>query len=110
MPEIDSFTHDGRHYSLAKVRVMLRTQTAFLLPIEKLLWVQDHDAFDEDRVVNAKIRWPLIVTKWKDPKTGKTKWTVVDGLHRLERYRRRGIKRIPCKEVTSEMLKKALIS
>lgn len=53
----------------------------------------------EDRVLAAKLRYPLLVARWMG------KWTVVDGIHRLERYRRRGITIIPVKEVTQDMLK-----
>lgn len=102
--QTDTFTHDGKEYDLGKVRVMVRDKKAFLLPIKDLLWVLKYDKPDEERLKKAKWRWPLLVTRWKG------KWAVVDGLHRLEKYRRRGISVIPVKEVTKEMLDKAKIN
>lgn len=99
----DSFTHDGSVYDLTKVRVLTRPEKAFLLPIRDLLWVLQHDKPQEERVLKAKHRYPLLVVKWKG------KWTVVDGIHRLERYRRKGIRVIPVKEVTPAMLNRARI-
>jgi hypothetical protein len=100
----DQFTHDGKLYDLAKIRVMMRSEKAFFLPIDKLLWVLKYDKPDENRVFHAKFRHPLLVTHDGD------RWTVVDGLHRLERYRRRGITAIPVKQVTDEMLAAALVT
>lgn len=99
----DQFTHDGKVYDLKKVRIAVQSDKAFLLPIKELLWVLKHDTPDETRVFHAKLRYPLLVTKWRG------KWTVIDGLHRLERYRRRGITIVPVKEVSPETLQKALI-
>jgi hypothetical protein len=103
-PNLDVFTHDGKLYDLTKVRILTRPASAFFLPISSLLWVLKHDTPQEHRVLNAKIRYPLLVAKWRG------KWTVVDGLHRLERYRRRGITVIPVKEVTAAMLDATRVS
>jgi hypothetical protein len=100
----DTFTHDNEVFNLAHVRILVRPEKAFLLPIKDLLWVLQYDKPDENRVFHAKFRYPLLVAKWKG------KWTVVDGLHRLERYRRKGITVIPVKEVTQEMLDKARVT
>lgn len=100
----DTFTHDNKEYDLGKVRIMLiRPEKAFLLPIKDLLWVLDFDTPSEDRITSAKHRYPLIVARWKG------KWTIVDGLHRLEKYRRLGITKIPVRQVTDDMLQKALV-
>lgn len=99
----DEFTHNGKVYDLAKVRRLVRHQESFLLPIIKLLWILSFDKPQEERVVKAKHRYPLLVVKWQG------KWTVVDGVHRLEKYRRKGIKVIPVKEVSQAILKQALI-
>lgn len=96
--ETDTFTHDGIEYDLSKVRIMTRGESAFLLPITDLLWVLKYDVPKEERLAKAKTRYPLLVAKYRG------KWTVVDGIHRLELYRRKGIKVIPVKEVTTTML------
>jgi hypothetical protein len=97
---VDSFTHDSIEYDLTKVRKELRDNKAFLLPITDLLWIHKFDTPKEERIRKAKLRWPLIVVRWGN------KWVVVDGLHRLELYRRKGIKKIPVKEATLEILEK----
>ena len=99
----NTFTHDRREYDLTKLIILLRPRKVFLLPIKDLLWVLKYDKPDEDRVNLAKHRFPLIVTKYRG------KWTVVDGLHRLEKYRRKGIKVITVKEATPDLLKQCLI-
>lgn len=99
----DTFTHAGKVYNLTKVRVLLRDKQAFFLPIKDLLWVLKYDHPSEERIKAAKFRWPLIVAKYNG------RWTVVDGLHRLERYRRKGIKVIPVKEATPAILEKTLV-
>lgn len=99
----DTFTHADKLYDLSKTRILMRNQETFLLPIKELLWVLKFDKPDEDRVFHAKFRYPLLVAKWQGH------WTVVDGLHRLERYRRRGIEIIPVKHVTDDILQKSLI-
>lgn len=100
----DTFTHDGRIYSLSLVRRLVLPQKMFLLPLKDLVWVLKYDTPDEDRIKLAQHRHPLLVSRWNG------KWTVVDGLHRLEKYRRKGVKLIPVKEVTKEMLKRALVT
>ena len=99
----DTFTHDNKVYDLTKVRVLLRQRKGFILKIDELLWVLKYDKPDENRVLHAKHRYPLIVAKYKD------KWTVVDGLHRLERYRRKGIGVVPVIEATPDILEQAYI-
>lgn len=99
----DTFTHDNKIYDLTKVRILTRSSKAFLLPISELLWVLKYDHPDEQRVLHAKLRYPLLVSRWQG------RWTVVDGLHRLERYRRRGIGVIPVKEVSKDVLERTLV-
>lgn len=95
----DSFTHSNKIYDLSKVRKLLRDKHSFLLPISDLLWIREFDTPSEERITKAKLRYPLLVAKWNG------RWVVVDGLHRLELYRRKGITKIPVKEVTDDILK-----
>ena len=99
----DTFTHDGKIYDLNIIRSLTKNTTTILVPIHDLLWVLEYDKPNESRVLKAKLRYPLLCAKFEG------KWCVVDGLHRLERYRRKGITIIPIKQVNDTMLKKALI-
>lgn len=103
MTKTDEFTHDHKLYNLSKVRLLVRDKKAFLLKTKDLIWILKYDKPDETRVKMAKHRYPLLVTKYKG------KWVVIDGIHRLERYRRKNIGVVPVKEVTPEMLKYAFI-
>jgi hypothetical protein len=94
----DTFTHAGKEYDLTKLRHILRGEKATVLKTNLLTWVLQYDRPDEDRVRKARLRWPLLVTKWNG------KWTVIDGLHRLERCRRLGVPIVPVKIVTEEQL------
>ena len=95
----DTFTHDDKVYDLTKLRILMRSEPTHIFKIKDLLWVLDYDTPDEERVRNARLRWPLLVTKWNG------KWVVLDGLHRLEKCRRKGIGVVPVKIVSSEILK-----
>lgn len=104
MDHDNSFTHEGHLYSLDKIRILVRSQPMFLLRLKDLLWVLRFDTPSEERISKAKHRYPLLVAKTHDGK-----WAVVDGLHRLEKYRRKGVTSVPVKEVTREMLRRALL-
>lgn len=99
----DTFRHDHKLYDLTKVRKLMRDKESFLLPIKDLLWIHEFDKPDEERVLKAKNRHPLFVCHWNG------RYVVVDGIHRLERYRRKGITVIPVKLVTDEILKKTYV-
>jgi hypothetical protein len=100
----DTFTHAGKLYNLVKARHLIRHDKSFLLPIDSLLWILQYDSPEsEERISKAKHRYPLIVSKWNG------RWVVVDGLHRLVKYQRKGIRVIPVKELTADMLRKCLI-
>ena len=99
----NTFTHDDHVYSLDKVRLLVRKEPIVSLNIKDLLWVLKFDKPSESRITKAKFRHPLLVARYKG------RLTVVDGLHRLEKYRRQGYKEVPCKMVNDDILKKALI-
>lgn len=99
----NSFTHNHNVYDLTLVYKLVRKENIFLLNIKELLWVLDYDTPSEDRVLRSKHRYPLLVVN------DHGRWTVVDGLHRLEKYRRKGITMIPVKLVSDDVLKRALI-
>lgn len=99
----DQFTHDGKVYDLGKVRLMVRPKKSFLLHTSELIWILKHDTPSEERIKKAKLRYPLLVARYKG------KWAVVDGIHRLTKYHRMGITRLPVKQVTDEMLRLAEI-
>jgi len=103
-PSNNAFTHDGCLYNLNLVMKLMRAQPTFILPAKALLWVLKYDLPDADRVDRSKLRYPLLVSRDK-----KKRWTVVDGLHRLEKYRKQGITQIPVKEVTAAILKAAAV-
>jgi len=103
MRYLNTFTHDNHVYNLDKVRILMRDKPTVTIDIKELLWVLKYYTPSEYRIGLSKLRHPLLVAKYKG------KWTVVDGLHRLEKYRRKGIVEIPCKEVTNDILRKTLI-
>lgn len=103
MEYLNTFTHDDHVYNLDKVRILVRDKPVITLKVKDLIWVLKYDKPSEYRIKLAKFRHPLLVCKWRG------KWTVVDGLHRLEKYRRKGVVEIPCKEVTSDILNKSLL-
>ncbi len=99
----NTFTHDNKIYDLKKINRIMQSKPSFTVDIKDLVWVLKHDTPEEDRVLKAKLRFPLLVTKWHG------KWCVIDGIHRLERYRRKGIKTIPVKDVPDYVLRRCEI-
>lgn len=100
----NTFTHDGKVYDLAKLQRLVRSTPMKLVPIKDLLWVLKYDTPSEDRVALAKHRYPLLVAR-----SHSGKMTVIDGLHRLEKYRRKGVFTVPIKEVSPEILERCLV-
>ena len=94
----DAFTHDCKVYDLNKTKKLMRNKLVFHLPIIDLLWVLKYDKPAEDRITKAKLRYPLLVAKYHN------RVAVVDGLHRLEKYRRMGAMIIPVREVPPDVL------
>lgn len=101
----NTFTHDHGVYDLSLIYKLTRQEKMFLLPIESLLWILKYDHPSEDRIKKSKHRYPLLVVYDKVHK----RWVVVDGLHRLEKYRRKGIKQIPVREIPDSVMDKAII-
>jgi hypothetical protein len=99
----NTFSHQHGVYDLSLIYRLMRQKKVFLLPIKDLLWVLAYDKPSEERIRLAKHRYPLLVVK------DSGRWVVVDGLHRLEKYRRKGINMIPVREIPDDILKRALI-
>lgn len=102
----NTFTHRHGVYNLSLIYRLVRQEKIFLLNIKELLWVLDYDKPSEERIKLSKHRYPLLVVRDKDHGN---RWVCVDGLHRLEKYRRKGIKMIPVREIPDDVMAKALI-
>jgi len=100
----NTFSHQHGVYDLSLIYRLMRKEKVFLLPIKDILWVLSYDKPSEERIRMAKHRYPLLVVK------DGGRWVVVDGLHRLEKYRRKGVRMIPVREIPDAILKRAIIA
>ena len=83
-----TFTHRGKEYDLAGLLTKLHGAKSAQLPISRLTWVLGHDTPKPDRMDSIRAlpshKVPPIVVEY-DPAYGDQSYTVVDGLHRLQR-------------------------
>lgn len=100
-----NFTHDGKDYDLNKILKLVDKQDEIEVKVDDLEWEIEEElsADDDERVKNADLNAPILVTKWED------KLVTVDGYHRLIKAVRDGVKELPAKEVSKEQLEKARI-
>lgn len=81
-----SFTHDGIEYDLNCVLAACQNIPANKMQTQFLVWLLSEDSyFDEDRVAQADLDAPILVTRW----WGRV--TVLDGFHRLVKAHRMGV-------------------
>lgn len=106
-----SFTHDGNEYDLNTVLKATDKQDVIQVPVSDLKWEAEGESIEsaeEQRIKDADITKPILVTKWKDQ--DETKLVTVDGFHRLMKAIRDGVKHLPGRMVSKSQLKDALIS
>ena len=97
-----SITHDGVEYDFDKVLAIAETKPIKQCPVNKLKWVLSYDKPDINRLKNADISFPIVITK-----SNNGKLTVIDGLHRLAKAVDSNIKSLPVKYITSGELQSA---
>lgn len=104
MYSVDTFTHNGIDYNLPRLKMLARRLPIINVPIVELLWILNYDRPREKRIVEAKLRYPLLIVDFHGQKC------VIDGIHRLEKYRRGGFKKVPTRTVTNQMMEICVIS
>jgi hypothetical protein len=81
---VDStFTHFGKEYYVDDLIALTKGEPVKSLEVSRLDWIFDYTTPDPERVKNASLHYPIIVTK--DFVDGKERYIVVDGTHRLAR-------------------------
>lgn len=100
-----NFTHDGKDYDLNKILRLVDKQEPIKVKVKDLEWEIEEElsASDDERVEDADLKAPILITKWKD------QIVTVDGYHRLIKAVRSDVKELPAKEVSKDQLKQALI-
>ncbi len=97
-----SITHDGVEYDFDSVMSIAEKLPTKTCSVDKLSWVLKYDTPDEHRVKKADISVPLIVTKSVNGKLA-----AIDGLHRLTKAVRNGVKTLPVKYIEPNELESA---
>lgn len=98
-----TFTHNGVEYDLNKVLRLTKDTPIIDVDVQDLMWILDHDTPDVQRVQRADISKPILVVNQDGEKV------VVDGLHRLAKAKRKQVKQLPVKIVTSKILRQSKI-
>jgi hypothetical protein len=97
------FYSDGNIYDLNTIFKLTHSLPIVKIDTSKLIWVLKYNKnIDDDRVNKADLSTPILVWKTKEREL------VVDGLHRLMKARKLGIKYISYKRVTDKIMKQAL--
>jgi len=105
--DCDTFTHNGREYSLNKLLILSSTLPVKEILVDELVWIFKYSrklidgtmvcsscmgsevGWHEKRVENCDLTVPIIVTIHDD------RLVVLDGLHRLEKAVGLGLTKIP---------------
>ena len=94
-----SFTHDGKTYNLNDALAIADKKPVKAVATKDLDWILEYsDKLDPERVKNADITKPLLITDYKD------KLAVIDGIHRLQKAKNMRIKKIPTRYISREEL------
>lgn len=102
--EGDSYQDGKDFYDLNTLFRGVQHQPVQQIAVNKLDWViNSGDRIDQERVNRADLTAPLLVTL----KNGKEQ--VVDGFHRLNKAKQTGIKYLPFRRVSSELMAQALL-
>lgn len=92
-----TFTHDGIEYDLNKLFEFSELLPVELFDIDDLDWVLDHSTIDNNRVENADVNVPILITQYNG------KYVVLDGAHRLTKAKKLGKEKIKVKIVPHPM-------
>lgn len=117
--ESDTFTHNGRQYSLNKLFALTNSYPVENILVDDLIWIFEHSKklvsgalvcgscevhgyWHEKRVAGCDVTVPVLITKHSG------KLVVLDGLHRLERAMELNLSEIPAKMVDEKLLKECV--
>lgn len=103
-PDRSTFTHDGSTYDLNGLLSYTLGMNRKMLPVASLKWILKWDRVGGARVRNADLTAPILVVDWKG------KLVVVDGVHRLTKAVRSGVKELPSIFVSDSVLEKFRLS
>jgi len=73
-----TFTRDGREYDLGALLAEANQRPTEMFKIDDLKWILDHVETDPERLENANLSAPILVTRDKQ-----NRLDVIDGIHRL---------------------------
>jgi hypothetical protein len=93
-----TFESDGVHYDLNKILRMSSHQPVREIAVSEIDWVLPHCHPIPERVERADLRAPILVTTYRG------RQLVVDGEHRLARAVRDGVKHLPYRRVSGEVM------
>ena len=106
-----TFTNDDKEYNLNKVLRLTNNLPTMEFKVADLKWlvtdskqeIKDFDKEEKQRVINADLNTPILVTYWKK------KLVVLDGFHRLIDAVKEKRDTMIGKFVTDDILEKALV-
>lgn len=98
-----TFTSNGKTYGLDGIFEATHKYSITVMPVSKLSWVIPYTNPDADRIDKADVKVPIIVVRDLSQPAAE-QFIVVDGLHRLARAIRDGLKVIPTKLISKALL------
>ena len=97
-----TFTHFGNEYRVDDLIDLAKDKNNVAIPMKELEWVFEYSDPDPKRVKKASLEYPIIVTY--DKVDGEMRYIVLDGLHRLAKYKEDGRSGVICTIVPKEEL------
>ena len=101
---LGTFTHDDHRYNLNKLFKLTENIIVEDFTVDDLSWVLEYDTPDPERVDQADVTVPILVTRAIED--GEERLVVVDGLHRLARAIQDDLLTIQGKMVSEDILAK----
>lgn len=96
--ERSTVTHNGVEYKLDPIFELTHDRSVSDVDLNKLTWILKYSDLDPKRVAAADTSVPVIVVR--DHSAGHTGMVVIDGIHRLAKAEKEGLKTIPARFVT----------
>jgi hypothetical protein len=95
-----TFTHDGNKYSVDDAIAQSKLSKTVKVPVSELDWALEGAKVYPERLEQANIRQPVLITDWQGKKV------VIDGTHRLYKAKSQSVEVLPTRYVDVGKLEK----
>lgn len=103
--EGSTFSGDGKTHDLNYIFRAVANDPIHQIEVSELIWVLEYDQTERDaqRDDAADLSFPILVTRYKGMELA------IDGCHRLRKAVKLGVKTLPYRRVSSDLMRKSMI-